>query len=250
MSSNSSRSVALVTGASTETGRAVALCLAKVFDIVINDPPEALVPLEALKAQIENEGGKSVIVAGDPTKESFWASIRSTIDEHLGGRSLVSYTIQQRAPSTVILISLRLKQTSHFCLSDITIDDPDLGTKSSLVTAEAFKSLYRTHKSAAEQCSKRGPGATFVGVFTRIGNKSRYALNLVTADDERSAGTSLPGATGPLKFAIRGLTGAAATELSRRGINVKSYFTRGRQNFSLQFCALTLPQGAIKTDES
>ncbi|KAG6883621.1 hypothetical protein C0992_008289, partial [Termitomyces sp. T32_za158] len=85
MSSDSSHSVALVTGASTETGRAIALHLAaKNFDIAINDLPEALKPLEVLKAQIENKGRKSAIIAGDPFIESFWESIKPTIDERLG----------------------------------------------------------------------------------------------------------------------------------------------------------------------
>ncbi|KAG6896807.1 hypothetical protein C0992_005907 [Termitomyces sp. T32_za158] len=194
MSSNSSRSFALVTGASTKTGSAVALCLAKDFDVVINDLPEALKPLEALKAQIENEGGKCVIIAGDASEESFWASIGSTIEEQLGSDSILC------------------------CHS-----------YSSMGETMPFESLYWPHKSAAEQCSKRDPGAEFVGVFTRFGNTSRYAFNLVIADEEGSAVTSLPGATGPLKSAIRGLTEAAATDLSRYGINVNSCYEDQRE---------------------
>ncbi|KAG6894399.1 hypothetical protein C0992_006255, partial [Termitomyces sp. T32_za158] len=83
MSSDSSLGVALVTSASTEIGRAIALQLAaKNFDIVINDLPEALKPLEALKAQIENEGRKSAIIAGNPSIESFWARIKPAINAH------------------------------------------------------------------------------------------------------------------------------------------------------------------------
>ncbi|KAG6896808.1 hypothetical protein C0992_005908 [Termitomyces sp. T32_za158] len=186
MSSDSSRSVALVTGAFTKSGHAIALCLAKNFDVVINGPPEALVPLEALKAQIESQGGKSVIVAGDPTIESFWTIDEPTLKEQLGSRLLIT---------------------------EIVSDCPGWEKKRSQATAKAFESLYRPYKSAAEQCSKL-PGAEFVGVFTRIGNESRYTLNLVIADEEGSAGTSLPGATDPLKFAIRGVTEVAGASCS------------------------------------
>ncbi|KAG6891048.1 hypothetical protein C0992_010710, partial [Termitomyces sp. T32_za158] len=84
MSSDSSLGVALVTGASTEIGRAIALRLAKNFDIAINDLPEALKPLEVLKGQIEKEGRKSAIITGDPSIESFWANIGSAIDNRWG----------------------------------------------------------------------------------------------------------------------------------------------------------------------
>ncbi|KAG6874914.1 hypothetical protein C0992_005972, partial [Termitomyces sp. T32_za158] len=88
MSSHSSLGVALVTGASTEIGRAIALHLAaKDFDLAINDFPEALKPLEALKAQIENEGRKSAIISGNPSIESFWAGI-STLHLHEAPRGV------------------------------------------------------------------------------------------------------------------------------------------------------------------
>ncbi|KAG6893811.1 hypothetical protein C0992_008547, partial [Termitomyces sp. T32_za158] len=98
MSSDSSLGVALVTGASTDIGRAIALHLAaKNFDIAINDLPEALKPLEALKAQIEKEGRKSTIIAGDPLIESFWACIKPTIDAHRGHTETIVRAVRSPA---------------------------------------------------------------------------------------------------------------------------------------------------------
>ncbi|KAG6883504.1 hypothetical protein C0992_008606, partial [Termitomyces sp. T32_za158] len=100
MSSDSSLGVALVTGASTDLGHAIALRLAKNFDIAMNDFPEALKPLEGLKAQIENQGRKSVIIAGNPSIESWLSTINIT--------KLVSYHIHNIEPHTPSFTAERL----------------------------------------------------------------------------------------------------------------------------------------------
>ncbi|KAG6876446.1 hypothetical protein C0992_012930 [Termitomyces sp. T32_za158] len=99
MSSDSSLGVALVTGASTEIGRAIALQLAaKNFDVVINDLPEALKPLEALKAQIENQGRKSTIIAGNPVVKSNWERIERSIGKNWTLSKAVSNYIHNTEP--------------------------------------------------------------------------------------------------------------------------------------------------------
>ncbi|KAG6894220.1 hypothetical protein C0992_006996 [Termitomyces sp. T32_za158] len=174
MSSDSSLGVALVTGASTDIGRAIVFNLtAKNYDIAINDFPEALKPLEALKAQIEKEGKKSTIIAGDPLIESFWACIKPTIDAHRGHTETIVRAV--RSPA---------------------------------LWGKGAAKVYRPMKWVADQCSKQRPGAKVIGVFRKIGTYSRYALTLVIADGEGSIARSVPGAV-PFKSAIRGLTEVA-----------------------------------------
>ncbi|KAG6887676.1 hypothetical protein C0992_011250 [Termitomyces sp. T32_za158] len=74
----------------------------------------------------------------------------------------------------------------------------------------AAKVPNRPYKDATEQVSKLFPGANTIGVFSKIESESQSALTLVIVDEEGS----VPGAMGPLKSAIRGLTEAAGASYS------------------------------------
>ncbi|KAG6888696.1 hypothetical protein C0992_007845 [Termitomyces sp. T32_za158] len=117
MSSDSSLGVAFVIGASTKIGRAISLQLAaKSYDIVINDVPEALKSLEALKAKIEKEERKSAIrvIAGNPLIESVWANI-SAHNGATRGLQLTPSIIQDPLFHHVNLSSIGLGQLSISC---------------------------------------------------------------------------------------------------------------------------------------
>ncbi|KAG6871230.1 hypothetical protein C0992_011461, partial [Termitomyces sp. T32_za158] len=76
----SPRSIALGTGASTKTGRAVVLRnVAKKFDTAVNDLPR----LGAPNAQIENNGRNSAVVDGNPLTESSLATLQPTSDTYM-----------------------------------------------------------------------------------------------------------------------------------------------------------------------
>ncbi|KAG6870790.1 hypothetical protein C0992_012455 [Termitomyces sp. T32_za158] len=85
MSSDSSLSAALVTGASTELGYALSLRLGKKFELSINDLPEASKRLEELKVQIENEGRKCNITVGNPRRQ-----MSTFIDEHCSDHKVLT----------------------------------------------------------------------------------------------------------------------------------------------------------------
>ncbi|KAG6883626.1 hypothetical protein C0992_008272, partial [Termitomyces sp. T32_za158] len=154
MSSNSSLDRALVTGASKEIGRAIALVLTKKFDIAITDLPEASMPLEALKAQIDEEGRKSAITSDnslvtieEDCKSSLTASHRPIGSLHLLGR------------------------------------DED----------ERFENFFRTKRLVKDQLSKQlqGTGTYVIEVFSEIEDQS--ALTFVIVEEEGSGGGPLPG---------------------------------------------------------
>ncbi|KAG6887677.1 hypothetical protein C0992_011251 [Termitomyces sp. T32_za158] len=177
MSSDSPLGPALLTGASADFGRSLALRLAKNFDVVIDDLSEASKPLVKFKAQFKN---------------------------------------QRRAP-IITLLGPMVKP-----IRDILT--PAVGEVSGTLSLSNKQAVVEYLKSS------RFPSKMTIGVFSKIESGDRSALTLVIVDEEGS----VPGAMGPSKSVIRGLTEAAATELGPYGINVNSYL-----------CQL----GAFKTDK-
>ncbi|KAG6874335.1 hypothetical protein C0992_007882, partial [Termitomyces sp. T32_za158] len=82
-----------------------------------------------------------------------------------------------------------------------------------LSTTKYANVLNKTYKDTVEQVSKQLPGASTVGIFSKIEGESQSALTLIIVDEEGSVG-SIPGAMGSLKSAICGLTEAAGASCS------------------------------------
>ncbi|KAG6894119.1 hypothetical protein C0992_007438, partial [Termitomyces sp. T32_za158] len=152
MSSNSSLGRALVTRASTEIGSAIALGLAKKFDVAISDIPGASTPLEALKAQIDGEGRKSAIISDD-----FLATLEADCERSFASDRLIAFP----------------------CARDPCGD-------------ELFGHFFRTKRLVKDQLSKlHGSGTYVIEVFSKIESEDQSALTLVFVEEEGSAGTTV-----------------------------------------------------------
>ncbi|KAG6894313.1 hypothetical protein C0992_006624 [Termitomyces sp. T32_za158] len=230
MSSGSARGTVFVTGPFTETGRTFVLHLAKKFDIAVNDLPRLGVP----KVQLENQdqGGKSVSIDGNS-----WKSLQT--------RTMVAREIK----SGIDNLNLRGPGDSHLrgVLRGCRGLTPEDMTKSILKNLgktedDVSGCLKKTYQYTEVQVSRLLPGTDTIGVFSGTESGGRPALTFVFVGAEGFEGGSVPGAMGPLKSAIRGLTEAAATKLGSYGVNVNSYFTRKRQIlYHSSISVLTLP---------
>ncbi|KNZ76609.1 Diacetyl reductase [(S)-acetoin forming] [Termitomyces sp. J132] len=179
--------VALVTGASKGIGRAIALRLAADgFDVGINDVPTAREGLESLKAQIEEKGRRSTIAIGDVSMQDDVENIVSTVVKDLGRLD--------------VMVANAGICRAHL-ITETKVDEWDK------LFAVNARGVFLCYKYAALQMIKQGQGGRIIGASSLAGRRGEASL----------------GAYSATKFAVRGLTQAAAAEWGRHGITVNSY---------------------------
>ncbi|KAI0001175.1 hypothetical protein BJV77DRAFT_938693 [Russula vinacea] len=179
--------VALVTGAARGIGRAVALRLAEDgLDVAVNDLPDAP-GLDDVMREIESKGRRSIAIPADVSLEAEVVRIIQQVVQKLGSLD-------------VMVANAAIMMYQSFL--DTTVDSFDR-----VMTVNA-RSTMLCYKYAANQMIAQGRGGRIIGACSAAGKK---------------AGAGIAAAYCASKFAIRGLTQAAAHEFGKHGITVNAY---------------------------
>ncbi|KAG5636435.1 hypothetical protein H0H81_008078 [Sphagnurus paluster] len=206
----SSTGVAIVTGAARGIGRAIALRLAKDgYDIGLNDIPAAAQALGTVQNEIASLGRRSHIVLGD-------VSVPENVT------NIVSDTVENLGQLNVMVANAGIIRLSPLIETEVSEWDK-------LFSVNA-RGTFLCYKYAALQMIKQGKGGRIIGASSILGRKG-------------NPGTSAYGAT---KFAIRGLTQAAAQEWGAHGITVNAYCPGVVETEMRMFRPLELNQSLMK----
>ncbi|XP_006464033.1 hypothetical protein AGABI2DRAFT_194636 [Agaricus bisporus var. bisporus H97] len=180
--------VALVTGAARGIGEAIARRLAKDgYDLAINDLPSQTPGLEKLQEEIISMGRRSYICIADVSKEN---EVKNMIDN----------TVEALGGLHVMIANAGIGRISPGPLGTLESWDLTMATNA--------RGVFLCYKYAAEVMIKQGQGGRIIGASSVAGKQS---LESHTAAYAAS------------KFAIRGLTQAAARELGKYNITVNTY---------------------------
>jgi len=185
--SNTTR-VALITGGAQGIGEAIALRLADDgIDIALFDLPTKEAQLNAVVQRIiEKSGRRAIYLTGDVTVED---SVKTSVDkvvEALGGLDIMVANAGVAAFGS---------------LTEMTVEEWDR------VQNINCKGVMLSYKYAALQMIKQGRGGRIVGACSTAGKVGVLNLSAYCAS----------------KFAVRGLTQAAALELREHEITVNCY---------------------------
>jgi meso-butanediol dehydrogenase/(S,S)-butanediol dehydrogenase/diacetyl reductase len=181
------QSVALVTGAAQGIGRAIALRLARDgFDLAVNDIDRNRADLDTLVAEIEQVGRRAVAAIADVSDAAQVATMVATAVQTLG-----------RLDVTVANAGIARVER----LLDASSQDWDR------VFAVNARGVFLTYQAAARQYIRQGWGGKLIGASSQAGHR----------------GASLLASYSATKFAVRGLTQAAAQEWAEFAITVNAY---------------------------
>ncbi|PPQ64817.1 hypothetical protein CVT26_002649 [Gymnopilus dilepis] len=186
MSSQPSK-VALVTGAAQGIGKAIALKLADDgLDVALNDLESKISELESIKTEIEAKGRKSIVLTGDVSSEADVISIFESLVSQLGG---------------VDVLVANAGITFAYPLTELPVSEWDR------VFAINTRGVFLCFRNAAKQMIKQGRGGRIIGAASSAGKQGIANLGHYSAS----------------KFAVRGLTQAAAQEWGPHKITVNCY---------------------------
>jgi meso-butanediol dehydrogenase / (S,S)-butanediol dehydrogenase / diacetyl reductase len=179
--------VALVTGAGQGIGRGIALRLASDgFDIAVNDIPQSAAKAEAVAAEIRSLGRKAAVALADVTvPEQINAAVASTVEE-LGA---LGVTVANAGIARVD------------SLLDLSVEAWDR-----MFTINV-RGVFLTYQAAARQYIKQGTGGKIIGAASQVAYRAAGGFAAYSSS----------------KFAVRGLTQAAAQEWAPHGITVNAY---------------------------
>ncbi|KAI9451789.1 hypothetical protein F5148DRAFT_534105 [Russula earlei] len=178
--------VALVTGAARGIGRAVALRLAEDgFDVAVNDLPNSP-QLDELAREIEKRGRRSFAVPADVSLEE---EVVKTIEQ-----------VVQRLGSLDVMVA-NAGIVIYHSFMEMTVETFDR------VMAINARGTMLCYKYAAKQMIAQGRGGRIIGAASVVGKQGSGIVSAYCAS----------------KFAIRGLTQAAAQEFGKYGITVNAY---------------------------
>ncbi|KAI0280881.1 hypothetical protein BGY98DRAFT_914065 [Russula aff. rugulosa BPL654] len=178
--------VALVTGGARGIGRAIALRLAEDgLDVAVNDLPSTS-ELDDVVREIESKGRRSLAVPADVSLEEGVEKIIQQVVQKLGSLDVMVANAGAAINRPIL---------------DTTVDDFDR------LMAINARSTFLCYKHAAKQMIAQGRGGRIIGACSAIGKK----------------GSAMAPAYSASKFAIRGLTQAAASDFGKYGITVNAY---------------------------
>jgi len=182
-----SNRVAVVTGACQGIGRGIALRLAKDgLDVAVNDIPANTSKLDDVVSEIEKHGRRAVAIPGDVSAESDVDNIVAVAVKELGG---VDVFIANAGINLVRpIIDTSVEQWERIMKTNA------LG-------------VFLGYRAAARQMIKQGRGGRIIGACSITGKKAYPNQAVYSAS----------------KFAVRGLTQAAAAEWGPHGITVNAY---------------------------
>ncbi|TFK71142.1 short chain oxidoreductase [Pluteus cervinus] len=179
--------VAIVTGAAQGIGRGVALRLSKDgLDVVLNDLSEKKHLLDELSKEIDDSGGRCIVAIADVSVEEEVRNMVQVTVEELGGLDVMvaNAGIATMRP----IIETQTEEWDH-------------------LFSVNTRGTFLCYKHAAQQMIKQGRGGRIIGASSSAGKQ----------------GEELCAAYSATKFAIRGLTHAAAKEWGKHGITVNAY---------------------------
>ncbi|KAJ7097543.1 acetoin reductase family protein [Mycena epipterygia] len=189
------KGVALVTGAARGIGKAIALRLAADgFAVAVNDVPQNTAHLQQVVQEITDLGTPSFACIADVTVEKEVMQMIEQVVEHFPTGHL-----------DVMVANAGVVVWGE--LVDTTTDEWDR------VMGVNARGTFLCYKYAARQMITQGSGGRIVGAASVCAKKGMCVPSL--------------GAYCASKFAIRGLTQAAAQELGQHGITVNAYAPGG-----------------------
>jgi meso-butanediol dehydrogenase/(S,S)-butanediol dehydrogenase/diacetyl reductase len=184
---STSAGVALVTGAGQGIGRGIALRLAQDgFDVAVNDIPSAEGRAGAVADEIRSMGLKATVALADVTDV-----------EQL--QDAVDHAVEALGPLTVVVANAGIARVED--LLDVS------PTAWDQMFAINVRGVFLTYQAAARQFIKQGSGGKVIGAASQVAHRAAGGFAAYSAS----------------KFAVRGLTQAAAQEWAQHGITVNAY---------------------------
>lgn len=184
---NSGTRVALVTGAGQGIGRGIALQLASDgFDVAINDIQQSSAKADAVADEIRALGRKATVVLADVT-----------VAEQIAGA--ISAAVERLGPLSVTVANAGIARAES--LLDLPSDAWDK------MFAINVRGVFLTYQAAARQYIKQGTGGKIIGAASQVAYRAAGGFAAYSSS----------------KFAVRGLTQAAAQEWAPNGITVNAY---------------------------
>ncbi|KAG4075494.1 hypothetical protein HA402_003319 [Bradysia odoriphaga] len=178
---------ALVTGAAQGIGRSIAIRLAKDgFNVAVNDIDRFSGELTNVQNTIQEMGQKSIAIIADVSIEKEVESMMKSVAAQLGSLD-------------VVIANAGIAQVKPFL--DITLDDWEK------MFAVNVRGVFLCYKEAAKVMIEQGTGGKIVGACSIVGYRPFPMLSHYSAS----------------KWAVRGLTQAAAMELAKHKITVNAY---------------------------
>lgn len=182
-----SKGIALITGSAQGIGRSIAVQLARDgFDIALNDLPNKNAKLELVATDIESLGRQVCVVPADVAVEK---QVKKMVDDavtKLGGLDVMV------ANAGIVMVSSLVSSTVESWDQTFSVN---------------ARGPYLCYKHAAIQMIEQGRGGRIIGASSILGKMGFPYNSAYTAS----------------KFAVRGLTQAAAIELGQYGITVNAY---------------------------
>ncbi|KAF7324538.1 hypothetical protein MKEN_00494700 [Mycena kentingensis (nom. inval.)] len=186
--STNRKGVAAVTGAAQGIGRAIALRLAEDgFDVCVNDIPSNAEKLDALVQDIGNVGRASSAYPAD-------VSVEEDVQK------MVAQVVETHGSLDVMVANAGI--CPWFTLADISVEEWDR------LMAVNVRSMFLCYRHAAAQMVVQGNGGRLIGACSASGKRPA---------------NKFMGAYCASKFAVRGLTQAAALEFGPHKITVNAY---------------------------
>jgi acetoin reductase-like protein len=182
-----SKGIALITGSAQGIGRSIALRLARDgFNVALNDLPNKDAKLELVATEIESLGRQVCIVPADVTVDKQVKEMVDNAVTKLGGLDVMV------ANAGVVTLASLVSSTVESWDHTFSVN---------------ARGPYLCYKYAAMQMIEQGRGGRIIGASSILGKMGFPYNSSYTAS----------------KFAIRGLTQAAAIELGQYGITVNAY---------------------------
>lgn len=177
----------LVTGAARGIGKGIALRLAADgHDVAVNDIPANEAELEAVAKEIREAGRKSAAILAD-------------VSDPQSVTDLVKQTAESLGSLDVMIANAGIAQVLP--LLEVTPEDWDR------MMAINARGIFLCYKAAAEQMIEQGGGGKIIGAASIVAHRPFALLGHYSAS----------------KWAVRGLTQAAAMEWAKYGITVNAY---------------------------